>query len=127
MALEGFLLCHQLRGFIRSDQQGCVTRVREDSLVGESVRVLKEDVTLSSSIEIIEMMAVKDTEFWPMSAGDESLLHFPSYGAYVTVLGETLLHVNSVNIQVLHDARALLGQSSIIVMDKLHTGFQSGF
>jgi hypothetical protein len=86
VTLECLLLSNELSSLVRADEERGVSFVGEDGLVGESLGVLHENVTLFSSIEVVELMAVKDTEFGSMCARYEGLLHFPGYWAHVTIL-----------------------------------------
>jgi len=124
VTLECLFLCNELSRLVGADEKWAVTSVCKDGLVSESLGVVHEDVTLTGSIEIIELVTVKNTEFGSVRARYEGLLHFPSYWANVTVLGETLLHVDSVDVHVLHDAWAFFRKSSAVVMHELHAGFQ---
>ena len=95
---------------------------RENHIFSELLWILHEKVSLLLVSEEVEQVLVEDAELRLVRASDELLLSLPRDWAVVAVLGDRLLEVNTVHVEVCNAAWALRGAADVlVVLGKSHT------
>ena len=98
----------------------------EDDLLGESPRVPHEDVSFLQASEVVEEVLIENTELGPLASTDVFLLVLPGDRAEVAELGDGLLEVAAVDVHVLHEARALLALTVVVIPGEVHSCLEVG-